>query len=239
MLSPLLEVVSKRFAHQLHFTRVNTEEQPQVSQNFDITTIPAVKLFVLGEVYDGFEGAKPEYAIDQWIRRALPNRFSSDLEAARQLLDSGENSNAQRVLMDVLSQDPDNADARVLMAMSFLYSDPVQADRFAGGLGKESSQYDQAIAIRILARLLRKPPPPAETRDQPVVSRYHEGIEALRRRDLEQALTPFLAVYEMDREHDNDGARKACIAICRLLGESHPRARETRRKLSGNSGPVR
>jgi len=48
-----------------------TEENPKKAQEYDIMSIPAVKMFRDGKVIDEFIGLIPESAIRTWIDRNL------------------------------------------------------------------------------------------------------------------------------------------------------------------------
>jgi putative thioredoxin len=50
--------------------------------------------------------------------------------------------------------------------------------------------------------------------------------------DYVPALQGFIRVIRNDRYYDDDGARKACIAIFKLLGEDHETTKEYRREFS-------
>ena len=236
MFTPVLDKVSERFSNQMEFGKINIMEFPDIAKQLGVTTVPVVKLFVFGEVLDEFAGARPEYLMDQWIRQALPGRFRQELERSRTLMQAAETTpEAQKLLMEILSKDPDNQEARVLMAQSFLYTDPLQAQRFAGGIEQGSDFFEQAFAIRILARLLSLPPSMME--QVPSVLAYDAGIKALKARDYEAALKSFLQVVSLDRAHDGDGGRKACIAIFKMLGERNPLTIKYRGELSSLLNP--
>jgi putative thioredoxin len=44
-----------------------------LAQKFGIRGIPAVKLFIDGEVKDEFVGALPEHSLRNWLDNALPD----------------------------------------------------------------------------------------------------------------------------------------------------------------------
>jgi putative thioredoxin len=62
---------------------------------------------------------------------------------------------------------------------------------------------------------------------------YCEGLYALARFDHALALQKFIASIRAERYYDDDGARKACVAIFRMLGEEHGITRAYRREFSG------
>lgn len=71
-LGPTLEKLAKSNGGQWRLVKVNTDKHPELLRRFRIMGIPAVKMFVDGEVVDEFVGAMPEPAVKQWLEGALP-----------------------------------------------------------------------------------------------------------------------------------------------------------------------
>ena len=63
---------------------------------------------------------------------------------------------------------------------------------------------------------------------------YINGIGLLRRQEFEAALVAFIDVIRNDRYYDDDGSRKACIAIFKYVGEEHPLTTRFRREFSSS-----
>ena len=61
---------------------------------------------------------------------------------------------------------------------------------------------------------------------------YVAAIDKVRSNNLEAALGGFIGVIRKKRAYDDDGSRKACIAIFKLLGEDHQVTRSYRPALS-------
>ena len=53
--------------------KVNVDENPGVSQAFQVQSIPAVYALKDGEVVDGFVGAHPEHVIEEFVANLLPS----------------------------------------------------------------------------------------------------------------------------------------------------------------------
>jgi putative thioredoxin len=58
---------------------------------------------------------------------------------------------------------------------------------------------------------------------------YRAAIKALAAQDFDTAIDHFIDVVRANRDYDDDGARKACVALFTLLGEEHPVTQEHRR----------
>ena len=68
MLKPIIEKLEKEFVGKAKICKYNVEENQVQAQNYDIMSIPAVKMFRNGEVIDEFVGVKPEDSIREWIK---------------------------------------------------------------------------------------------------------------------------------------------------------------------------
>jgi thioredoxin 2 len=69
--SPALEQLAGEMAGQLKLVKVNTDENPQVSQRFNVMSIPTLVLFNDGEVVDQQVGAAPAAALRTWLQSKL------------------------------------------------------------------------------------------------------------------------------------------------------------------------
>jgi putative thioredoxin len=108
-----------------------------------------VKLFVDGEVADEFTGVLPEYAIRQWLEKAIPSEDKRKVEEAERLIDGGETDRARSLLEDVLSAEPENPKARILLARILVFDDPARAVELASTASFAGMSYQQtADAIR-------------------------------------------------------------------------------------------
>jgi len=231
VLGPVLEELAGESNGKWKLAKVNTEEMPNVASEYGIQGIPAVKMFVDGEPVDEFVGALPKYQVELWLQQALPSRFRRDVQAAEYLEAEGKGAEAAQVLARVVQEEPDNVEARLRLGKLILFTDPDRAEELLDGL-EEPLHSDQIEAIRTISRLhkLKRNPdslPSGEGRET-----YKRGIEALAKRDFESALMEFIGTLKAERYYDDDGPRKACIAIFKFLGEEHGTTQKYRREFS-------
>lgn len=59
-IGPVIEDLSKEFEGKVNIGKVNVDENPQVSMNYGITSIPAILFFKNGQVVDKLVGAQPK-----------------------------------------------------------------------------------------------------------------------------------------------------------------------------------
>jgi putative thioredoxin len=219
MLGPVLEKLAGEASGRWELRKLNTEQFPDVAQRYGIRSIPAVKLFVDGRVVNEFIGALPEVQIRQWLTQVLPDPHATVVAQAEALLLAGEHEQAADVLRPVLAASPGHEGASVLLARAVLYNDPSSAVRLVEGFDEASSHHLVAESIRTMAALMARTS--GEFSDAPARGLYREAVEALRKRDFDGALERFIQVIRDDRKYDDDGSRKACVAIFKYLGEDH------------------
>ncbi len=71
MLSPILEKLEKEYDGKVEFTKLNTDENPNIAARFGIFSIPTVMMFYEGKIVNTFIGAMPESAVRHEIEKAL------------------------------------------------------------------------------------------------------------------------------------------------------------------------
>jgi putative thioredoxin len=221
ILGPVLEKLADE-SPDWELAKLNTDDNPVVASQYGIQGIPAVKLFVNGEVADEFVGALPEPAVRQWLERALPSETKSRLEVATAALNAGETALAEELLAQVLAAEPANPTALVLTARAVALRDPESAARLVAGVDAASVGLHQVKeAVETVAHLARLVSGAESVAEAPGRDVYLEACRALVSGDLDAALRGFVATVRTNRSLDEDGPRRACIAVFSLLGEQH------------------
>ncbi|QEO14527.1 thioredoxin [Agromyces intestinalis] len=62
--SPILDQIATEHADKLDIVKLNVDENPQLAMKYQITAIPAMKVFKGGEVVQTVIGAKPKPALE-------------------------------------------------------------------------------------------------------------------------------------------------------------------------------
>jgi putative thioredoxin len=230
ILGPVLEKLAAESGGAWKLVKVNSDQHPELSMEYGVRGIPAVKLFVDGKVVDEFVGALPEYAVQQWLEKALPSENKLRVEQAQAALSAGDPETAEPLLRQVLADEPNNPAAQILLAQILVFKDPEQAEELVGGAAFAGPGFVQVEeAVKTIAQLMREQQHAGQLPDEAGREAYRAGLDALAQRDFDAALQRFIEVIQQNRYYNDDGARKACIAIFTLLGEQHPLSRKHRR----------
>ncbi len=60
MVSPILDQIAAENSDKLEIVKLNVDENPELAMRYQITSIPALKVFKGGEVVKTIIGAKPK-----------------------------------------------------------------------------------------------------------------------------------------------------------------------------------
>jgi len=116
VLGPLLEKVEEDYAGRFKLVKIDSDQEQQLSKAFGIRSIPTCVLMVNGKPADGFMGAVPEGQVKSFLDKHLPSAdgLSPQEEAldAQALLAAGDPQAALNKLLETLTIDPGNDDAR-------------------------------------------------------------------------------------------------------------------------------
>jgi len=228
VLGPTLEKLAGEAQGRFKLVKVDTEAHPEIAQHFRIQSIPAVKLFVDGRVAAEFVGALPEPKIRAWLDQEIPSDTDRLFRAAEAILAAGETERARENLEIVLQAEPEHVGARCRLAEISLFSDPDAARAYLEPVSGDAEIEERVADLLRLARqatLLDAKDLAVVEEHQPKakwVELYLEGNRALAKQDFAAALEAWIEVITFDRELDDDGARKACIALFHYLGKDHP-----------------
>jgi putative thioredoxin len=237
MLGPVLDKLVRNAENKWRLLKVNIDENPAVAQSLQIQSIPAVKMFYEGRVIAEFMGAIPERQIVEWLEENLPTESKKLNEAAKRALSSGNVELARRLLQEAINENAENYEARGLLATLVFERNPQAASELVAPIPIEDPVYSQAESILTLSRLIN-------VRDEfvkningdPKAARiwqlYLDGIDALSQQNYEAALEAWIDVMTYDRQLDDDGARKACVAVFKLLGTDHDITQKYHRRFS-------
>jgi putative thioredoxin len=202
-LGPILEKVVDETDGKVVLTKVNVDENPQVSQAFRVQGIPAVYAVADGKVVSGFVGAQPEAAVREFVDSLLP---SEDDEKIAALLAAGDEAS----LRQVLDQQPDHHDAIVALA-------ELLADQPEDGAGDE--------ALALLGRIPETP----ETRR--VAALVRTGAPAIDAGGNGEVITAKLDAL-LDQVRADDEARQEYVDLLEVLGPDDPRTADYRKRLT-------
>jgi putative thioredoxin len=146
-IGPILERVTDATDGKVVLAKVNIDENPAISQAFQVQSIPAVYAMRGGQVVDGFVGAYPEHVIEQFVNALLP---SEEAELIAELIAAGDEASLRRAL----TLDPGNED--VIVGLGDILVGQGYADEALALLAR-IPETDRTRKVAAAARLSERP----------------------------------------------------------------------------------
>jgi putative thioredoxin len=201
-LTPILEAVIGETEGKVVLAKINTDENPRLSEMFQVQGIPAVYAIKQRKIVGNFMGAQPEAYVRQFVAALQP---SEEEQKVAELVAKGD----EESLLEALALAP--AEPSVILPLAELYV----------GSGRQSE------ALALLAKIPETP----ESRRVAALARTSadgssdgasdplEGVEE----KLEELLT---------RVKADDDARREYVDLLELMGPDDPRTSRYRQALS-------
>lgn len=155
MSSQLLSLADK-FSGQWVYARVNCDEQPQITQQFGVTSVPTLVLIQAGKPVDGLQGITPIEQVEEMLLKYLPKREEELLiQASTLLLNDGDINQAYTLIKEAYELAPQRVDIKtcygeVLVKLGQLDNAKQIIDSFA--LEDQNANYQRLISLLELAQ---------------------------------------------------------------------------------------
>ncbi|MBN1236938.1 MAG: thioredoxin, partial [Gammaproteobacteria bacterium] len=205
-LSPIIEKVAGEFAGRVKLVKVDSDQNPELSQALGIRSIPTVVAFRDGRTVSHFLGAVPESQVRAFFEKLLPSPSEEALRRAEALYQEGRYDDAEQALSEVKSGDPAlDARAEALrhgIAFARAGADGPGEDALRAKLETHPDDHDARLALA--------------------------GVYASQRR-YAQAMEELLEIVQRAKNWRDGEARRQMLAVFDLAGSDSALVAEYRR----------
>lgn len=249
-LMPVLEKAVQAAKGEVKLAKVNLDDNPQLAQALRVQSVPTVFAFFGGRPVDAFQGAQPESAINAFVEKLVQIARSSKpdaidipetLKAAADALAQGDLPVAQNMYMQILQQDDNNAAAFAGLIRTYIAAGAIeQAEAMLESASEKFSGNDELEAARTALEMAKKASGvdlgalekavADNPKDHQARIDLAEGQFAVGQK--ENAIDTLIASIEIDRNWNEEAARKALLKFFEALGHSDPLTIDGRKKLS-------
>lgn len=226
-LAPILEELEKECSHAWKLIKINVDENPELSEEYQVRSIPDVRLFYKGRELAKFNGALPKVAVQQWLNDFLPGEEKEELARIKLLLEIENNLDNRNSLKRFIEKYPENLEAKLLLAKYQILVGDGNAAELVSDIKLGNQYYDRAEHIRNLGNLLSL----KEDNNQKPNSLLLEAGAALRSSDYDTCFEKIIEALSVDKKYENELPRFAGIALFELLGRENDTSRQFRRKF--------
>ncbi len=245
-LGPAIERAVKAADGAVRLVKINVDENPGISGQLRIQSIPAVIAFKDGQPLDGFMGALPESQIQEFIKRISGQVSGEEVEAlierADAALAAGDLGGAAQDFATALQMDPERAEAIAGMARIHLAGgDPAQAKAILDSAPETKKSHPAIAAVRASMELAGEVEGAdelagAEAQAAKAASDPQAQFELARSRlasgDMGGASEALLASIGADKDWNEAAARQLLLRVFDAAGPDSEIARTGRRQLS-------
>ncbi len=224
-LGPIIEELASEQAVKWELVKVNTDEEQEIATQYKIRGIPAVKMFVNGEVMNEFTGSLPRIQIENWLQEHLPDERKDALANIQRRLDSGEDASEE--LSVFVEQNPDMDIAKLLLAKNRVFTNPEETEAILKDLSAPLKFIEQIDVLKVLIEFMTC----SLQTGSDLVDKIQLARQAALSKDFDKALDSLIDVVMIDKGICDEMPRKATIAIFHLLGDQHEMTRKYRRKF--------
>ena len=207
-LGPLLDDVAQAFGDRVKLVKINSDENPELSQAFNIRSIPNVIAFKDGRAVAQFMGAIPEAQVREFFSKLVPSAGEEALRAAEAALVAGDLEEAERLLAQVPRDAAfDHRAAALGQGISFAR---------AGAEGPSEAELRQALGIDPL--------------DHPTRTKLASTLTSQRR--YREAMEELLEVVRLGHRTQSTAAAEQLSFLFTLAAAKPALVAEYRRKLA-------
>jgi putative thioredoxin len=207
-LGPTLEKVTESFGGRVKLVKVNSDDNPELSQAFNIRSIPNVIAFRNGQAVAQFTGAIPEARVREFFSKLVPSAGEEALAAAEAAFTAGRIDEADELLKQV-QRDIALADRIEALEQGIAFArkgaDGTNEAELRANLGIDPLDHDSRIKLASVLAGQR---------------RYREAMEEL------------LEVVRLGRHSQADEARTQMLSLFTLAAADSALVAEYRRKLA-------
>jgi putative thioredoxin len=246
-LGPILEKLVKQYAGKVKMVKIDVDQNQALAQQMRVQSIPAVFAFKGGRPVDGFMGALPESQIKQFIERLTGAGSPVDdiVAEADALVEQGQAEEALGAYQEVLAQDPTHVKAiagalkcylalghedearEVLERLPEKIKNAAEIASVRTTLELKDATSDGADAGKIAELEAKVAGNPKDMDTRLELAMAHYGANA-----REKAVDGLLEMVRIDRNWNEQAARKQLVKFMEAFGPTDPLTSQARRRLS-------
>jgi putative thioredoxin len=232
MLTPILEKLAKEANGAFRLAKVNADENPNLTMQLNVRSLPTVKAFSRGQMVGEFTGAQTEGMVRNFLRNLAPSTGDLEIERGKGLLRMQEWEKAAASFQKTLRTSPDNTTALLGLAKSHLaQGNPSAALPILNTFpaGKEFTAAEQLHGLAVAMALLATDPDHFPEDD--LGAAYKQAVRLVSLGNLEAAADGLLEILRSDKEFMDGEVRDTVVGLLVLM-EDHPDERKYRNELA-------
>ena len=231
-LGPLLEQLTEEAQGAFRLAKLNVDQNQNLARQFNVRSIPSVKVFRNGQVQAEFTGALQESKVREFLRAIAPSDVELTLEKAQSFMQLKQFKSAASTFQQVLEKMPKQPSALLGLAKCEIIQGELVSALYILRSFPASQEFSHAQLLMPLAIALERNQDLREWSDNPLDAAYSRSLSLITRGNYPAAFDGLLDILREDKKYKNDEARQVVIAMFELLGEDNELTRQYRRELA-------
>ncbi len=255
-LIPILEKTINNFAGKIKLVKLNIDENQQLAAHMGIQSVPAVLAFVAGKPVDGFMGALPESEVKRFIEKiikaagemagaennGIEQQLKEAVERAELAIKEGDIESAQNIFTTILEHKADHKEALIGLANILLDKGEVkQAEQLLEKVNSDDQNSDEFISVKSRLKLVKETAALGSVDElakkisenpNDLQARFDYALAQNKNGNRQEAVDALIEIMKIDREWEDDGARKKLLDLFTAWGQMSEDSIKGRRKLS-------
>lgn len=225
MLGPTLEQLAEEQSDKWSLVKVDTEAHQDLAREYDIMSIPAVKLFHKGQVIGEFVGALPRNSIIRWLDAHLPSAEKDRLKEIRERYPDIPDRGALNDLRSLTQAHPEQSDLVAEWLKHGIFYDTEEAAQIMEGMGLVNQNMVLAEDLTVIRDWIQMPEQP----ELMISQKLTEARESIIGGQHEEAIRTITDSLLVDKDHQDGLPRKVGVALFRIWGTDHPLTKKYRK----------
>ncbi|MBL41709.1 MAG: thioredoxin [Rhodospirillaceae bacterium] len=245
-LAPMLEKVVTNSEGKIKLVKLNIDDDPQIPQQLQIQSIPAVFAFKDGQPIDAFVGAQTETQIKSFIEKLTgpigPSPVEQALAAAENEFQNNNFSAAENLYLQVIGFESMNPEAIAGLAKVYIKNDDFdKAKELLNGLSEEILHHDAVkSALSALSLVENKENLISKESLIDIINKEPNNLKAkfdlatsfAAENEFDNAIETLLQIMKKNKEWNNGEAKEKLLKIFEVLGPDNELTKTSRRKMS-------
>ena len=245
-LGPILEKVVLNSEGKVKLVKLNIDDDPQIPQQLQIQSIPAVFAFQNGQPVDAFVGVQTESQIKSFVEKLTgpigPSPVDQALIAAENEFNSKNFDAAENLYLQVISVDAANPQALAGLVKVYINNKEYEkAKELLDGLTGEILENESIISARSALSLVNDNNSPSNlsslielTKNEPenLKAKFELSAALAADNQFEEAIENLLEIMKKNKEWNDGEAKEKLLKIFEVLGSNSELTKSSRRKMS-------
>ena len=241
-LIPILTRLANDYQGRFLLAKVDIDQHQDLARQFNVRSVPTVKIIKQGKMVDEFMGALPEGQVRQFLDKYIERESDNLMKNAIHTYQQGMTLEALEQMQSIIDADPVNFNNVSLYASYLMREHKFEAAKQqldSLPLAEQGKPEIRALLAQLEFAILVKDAPPMDALREKITSnpdameaRYQLGAYLVLEGEYQQAMDQMMEIVRRDRKYDDDAGRKGLLRIFDLLGDGNDLVNQYRRQLS-------